>query len=107
MKNYFEKISYLLNEKLKIRFYILLLLTVITSLLEYLSLAALFPSIVLITNNKTNVIDNNIFIIARDLKRYQQIKDGLDYFVNNDVLFYPQWDCVPYDRISPNKLITY
>ena len=51
-------------------------------------------------------IDNNIFIIARDLKRYQQIKDGLDYFVNNDVLFYPQWDCVPYDRISPNKLIT-
>ena len=60
----------------------------------------------LLVNEISKNIDNNIFIIARDLKRYQQIKDGLDYFVNNDVLFYPQWDCVPYDRISPNKLIT-
>ena len=60
----------------------------------------------LLVNEISKNIDNNIFIIARDLKRYQQIKDGLNYFVNNDVLFYPQWDCVPYDRISPNKLIT-
>ena len=59
-----------------------------------------------LVNEISKNIDNNIFIIARDLKRYQQIKDGLNYFVNNDVLFYPQWDCVPYDRISPNKLIS-
>ena len=62
MKNYFEKISFFLDKKLKTKFYILILFTIIASLLEYLSLAALFPSIVLITNNKTNVIDNNIFI---------------------------------------------
>ena len=62
MKNYFEKISFLLDKKLKTKFYILILFTIIASLLEYLSLAALFPSIVLITNNKTNVIDNNIII---------------------------------------------
>jgi ABC-type multidrug transport system fused ATPase/permease subunit len=61
MKNYFEKISYLLDSKLKLRFYILVLFTIIASLLEYLSLAALFPSIVLITKNKNNELDDNIF----------------------------------------------
>ena len=62
MKNYFEKIFYLLDSKLKIRFYTLVIFTVIASLFEYLSLAALFPSIVLITKNKNNELDNNIFI---------------------------------------------
>ena len=62
MKNYFEKIFYLLDSKLKIRFYTLAIFTVIASLFEYLSLAALFPSIVLITKNKNNELDNNIFI---------------------------------------------
>ena len=62
MKNYFEKIFYLLDSKLKIRFYTLVIFTVIASLFEYLSLAALFPSIVLITKNKNNKLNNNIFI---------------------------------------------
>ena len=60
----------------------------------------------LLINEISENLDNNILIIARDLKRYQQLKDGLEFFLNKDVLFYPQWDCVPYDRISPNKLIT-
>ena len=60
----------------------------------------------LLINEISENLNNNILIIARDLKRYQQLKDGLEFFLNKDVLFYPQWDCVPYDRISPNKLIT-
>jgi len=60
----------------------------------------------LLINEISKNLNNNILIIARDLKRYQQLKDGLEFFLNKDVLFYPQWDCVPYDRISPNKLIT-
>jgi len=60
----------------------------------------------LLINEISENLDNNILIIARDLKRYQQLKDGLEFFLNKDVLYYPQWDCVPYDRISPNKLIT-
>ena len=60
----------------------------------------------LLINEISENSNNNILIIARDLKRYQQLKDGLEFFLNKDVLFYPQWDCVPYDRISPNKLIT-
>ena len=60
----------------------------------------------LLINEISENLDNNILIIARDLKRYQQLKDGLEFFLNKDVLLYPQWDCVPYDRISPNKLIT-
>ena len=50
----YEKIFFLLDEKLKIKFYILILFTIIASFLEYLSLAALFPSIILITKNKSN-----------------------------------------------------
>ena len=60
----------------------------------------------LLINEISENLDNNILIIARDLKRYQQLKDGLEFFLKKDVLLYPQWDCVPYDRISPNKLIT-
>ena len=60
----------------------------------------------LLINEISENSNNNILIIARDLKRYQQLKDGLEFFLNKDVLYYPQWDCVPYDRISPNKLIT-
>lgn len=60
----------------------------------------------LLINEISENLDKNILIIARDLKRYQQLKDGLEFFLNKDVLLYPQWDCVPYDRISPNKLIT-
>lgn len=60
----------------------------------------------LLINEISENSNNNILIIARDLKRYQQLKDGLEFFLNKDILFYPQWDCVPYDRISPNKLIT-
>ena len=60
----------------------------------------------LLIGELSNYTDKDILIIARDLKRYQQIKDGLQYFTSKDVLYFPQWDCVPYDRISPNKLIT-
>ena len=50
--------------------------------------------------------DRDILIISRDLKRYQQLKDTIEFFLEKNVLFFPQWDCIPYDRISPNKSIT-
>jgi len=50
--------------------------------------------------------DRDIIIISRDLKRYQQLKDSIEFFLEKNILFFPQWDCIPYDRISPNKSIT-
>ena len=50
-------------------------------------------------------VNRDILIISRDLKRYQQLKDSMEFFLDQDILFFPQWDCIPYDRISPNKSI--
>ena len=47
--------------------------------------------------------DRDIIIISRDLKRYQQLKDSIEFFLEKNILFFPQWDCIPYDRISPTK----
>ena len=41
--------------------------------------------------------DRDILIISRDLKRYQQLKDTIEFFLEKNVLFFPQWDCIPYD----------
>ena len=71
MKKYYEKIFFLLDEKLKIKFYILILFTIIASFLEYLSLAALFPSIILITKNKSNELDNNFFVTLIEKFNFQ------------------------------------
>jgi transcription-repair coupling factor (superfamily II helicase) len=61
---------------------------------ESLIFKELFPS-----------VNRDILIISRDLKRYQQLKDSMEFFLDQDILFFPQWDCIPYDRISPNKSI--
>ncbi len=49
----------------------------------------------------------NILHIARDDKRMSALKAALDFFGGGEieVIAFPAWDCVPYDRISPNSEI--
>jgi len=45
--------------------------------------------------------------IARDDARMQGIADALAFFAPGlEVAQFPAWDCLPYDRISPNAAIT-
>ncbi len=48
-----------------------------------------------------------ILHIARDDKRMSALKAALAFFGggNIEVISFPAWDCVPYDRISPNSEI--
>ncbi len=42
--------------------------------------------------------------IARDDKRLDEIKNSLRFFAPSlPVFVFPAWDCLPYDRISPNS----
>ena len=41
--------------------------------------------------------------IARDDKRLAAMRAALDFFAPEvPVLVFPGWDCLPYDRVSPN-----
>jgi len=45
--------------------------------------------------------------IARDATRMQMITEALGFFAPDlDVLQLPAWDCLPYDRVSPNSAIS-
>ncbi|SMC41906.1 transcription-repair coupling factor [Primorskyibacter flagellatus] len=45
--------------------------------------------------------------IARDDKRLAQIRDALHFFAPAMPVFsFPGWDCLPYDRVSPNADIS-
>lgn len=45
--------------------------------------------------------------IARDDKRLAQIREALGFFAPDIPVFdFPAWDCLPYDRVSPNPDIT-
>ncbi|MEM7043735.1 MAG: transcription-repair coupling factor [Pseudomonadota bacterium] len=42
--------------------------------------------------------------VARDAPRADQIKERIAFFAPNlDVAVLPAWDCLPYDRVSPNS----
>ncbi|MDJ0929646.1 transcription-repair coupling factor [Breoghania sp.] len=42
--------------------------------------------------------------VARDGQRMQMVADGLSFFCRDvEVLQLPAWDCLPYDRVSPNS----
>jgi len=42
--------------------------------------------------------------IARDDKRLDEIRNSLRFFAPSlPVFVFPAWDCLPYDRISPNS----
>jgi transcription-repair coupling factor (superfamily II helicase) len=45
----------------------------------------------------------DILHIARDGQRLERLQDGLRFFApERDVLVFPAWDCLPYDRLSPH-----
>ena len=45
--------------------------------------------------------------IARDDARMRAVADALAFFAPGiDVIQFPAWDCLPYDRVSPNPAIT-
>jgi transcription-repair coupling factor (superfamily II helicase) len=44
--------------------------------------------------------------IARDDRRLEALEQGLKFFApDTTVIAFPAWDCVPYDRVSPNSEI--
>jgi transcription-repair coupling factor (superfamily II helicase) len=49
----------------------------------------------------------SILHVARDDQRLDAIRESLRFFAPDvDVLTFPAWDCVPYDRVSPHSDLT-
>lgn len=47
---------------------------------------------------------NDVLHVARDDARLTQLAEGLRFMgVDGTVLSFPAWDCLPYDRVSPNS----
>ncbi|NDR58171.1 transcription-repair coupling factor [Aliiruegeria sabulilitoris] len=45
--------------------------------------------------------------VARDDKRLAAMRAALDFFAPNAVVLdFPNWDCLPYDRVSPNPNVS-
>ena len=45
----------------------------------------------------------DILHVARDGQRLERLQDGLRFFTpGREVLVFPAWDCLPYDRLSPH-----
>ena len=45
----------------------------------------------------------DILHVARDGQRLERLQDGLRFFSpDREVLVFPAWDCLPYDRLSPH-----
>ncbi len=55
---------------------------------------------------KIQEIESPILHIARDDKRVREIKSALKFFDEKiNIIEFPAWDCLPYDRVSPNSNI--
>ena len=51
--------------------------------------------------------DTCLLHVARDDKRMAAVKDALNFFAPDiPIKIFPSWDCLPYDRISPNSEIS-
>ena len=47
--------------------------------------------------------DGELLVVARDDGRLARIAEALAFFAPDlEILEFPGWDCVPYDRVSPN-----
>ncbi|MBM3646692.1 MAG: transcription-repair coupling factor [Alphaproteobacteria bacterium] len=45
----------------------------------------------------------DILHVARDGQRLERLQDGLRFFApQREILVFPAWDCLPYDRLSPH-----
>ncbi|MGX1305741.1 transcription-repair coupling factor (superfamily II helicase) [Amorphus suaedae] len=48
----------------------------------------------------------SVLFVARDGQRLQAVQDSLAFFAPDvTVLEFPAWDCMPYDRVSPNPSV--
>jgi len=48
----------------------------------------------------------DILMVARDAERAQRLADALNFFSPDaHVVEFPAWDCLPYDRVSPNAAV--
>jgi transcription-repair coupling factor (superfamily II helicase) len=46
---------------------------------------------------------HDILHVARDGQRLERLQDGLRFFApDREVVVFPAWDCLPYDRLSPH-----
>jgi len=54
--------------------------------------------------NDLVLLDQPILFVARDDRRMHSIKASFELFGDiKNVLEFPAWDCLPYDRVSPKK----
>ena len=60
----------------------------------------------LIISKISEYIKKDILFICENKKKYNQIKDLLNFLEIKNVYFFPEYDTNTYDRISPNKNIT-
>ena len=57
--------------------------------------------------NELNHQQNSVVHVARDDKRMRAMADALNFFHPDlEVFEFPSWDCLPYDRVSPNMEIS-
>ncbi|WP_043769674.1 transcription-repair coupling factor [Roseivivax isoporae] len=57
--------------------------------------------------NEVARAEGPVIHVARDDKRLQQMRDALAFFAPDmPVVHFPGWDCLPYDRVSPNADIS-
>ena len=55
---------------------------------------------------KIHEIKSPILHIAKDDKRVRAIESAIKFFDSKiNVIVFPAWDCLPYDRVSPNNSI--
>ena len=48
----------------------------------------------------------DVLMVARDAERAQRLADALSFFAPEaHVVEFPAWDCLPYDRVSPNAAV--
>jgi transcription-repair coupling factor (superfamily II helicase) len=53
--------------------------------------------------NELDRADGPVIHVARDDKRLEAMRAGLAFFAPDmPVVVFPGWDCLPYDRVSPN-----
>jgi len=60
----------------------------------------------LIISKISEYIKKDILFICENKKKYNQIKDLLNFLEIKNTYFFPEYDTNTYDRISPNKNIT-
>ena len=47
-----------------------------------------------------------VLVVARDGNRMADLEQAIRFFApKSEILSFPAWDCMPYDRVSPNTAV--